>query len=290
MKIAYGIMVHEKPYQFEWLYRAIHCAQDLFAIHVDLACPDDLFNAFLNVAPAGGNTFYIPRQKAVWGGWEIVGIELALIQALLQKDPTWSHFVNLSGTCYPLQPRAGLVSALARAPQMNHIELGKVSDENAYVQQRVSLVHQNIDGFFRRTSIPKSPSPSFDIEWVGSNWHILTRPFCEWITSDPLARHIVEHMMDIGIPDEHVVQCLVMNSPFARTVGPLSREMVWLPEAYHPATLLSEHEQRLLQSTKLFARKFDAAVDADILTTLARRIRAPVPASAAQREQGSAGG
>jgi hypothetical protein len=290
MKIAYGIMVHEKPYQFEWLYSAIHCAQDLFAIHVDLACPDDLFNAFKQVAPAGENNFYVPRQKAVWGGWEIVGIELALIEALLQKDAGWSHFVNLSGTCYPLQPRAERITALTRAPQMNHIELGRVSDESAYVQQRISFVHRNIDGFFRRTSIPKSPSPYFAVEWVGSNWHILTRPFCEWITADPLARHIVEHMMDIGVPDEHVVQCLVMNSPFAHTVGPLSREMIWLPEAYHPATLLAEHAQRLLHSTKPFARKFDAAVDVEILKTLARRIRAPVPASAVGREDRFAGG
>ena len=70
-----------------------------------------------------------------------------------------------------------------------------------------------------------------------------------------------------------LVQTLLLNSPFRTKIGPCQWERVWTPEAFHPEILTMRHSDRLAQSACAFARKFDRAIDEDILVSLAEANR-----------------
>jgi hypothetical protein len=247
----------------------------VFAIHVDSGTATSIAEEFERIAPDARNVHYIDRHHPIWGGWGVAETELRLTRSLLELDGDWTHFVNLSGACYPLQSRATIDAFLSAHPHRNFIEVNKIRPDESYVRERVSWVHREVDGRIKKTSIPKVVTSSLDVEWGGSNWHILTREFCEWVMSDPVAAKILEYVRDIGVPDEHFMQCLIMASPFADSVVPYAREIKWRDEAFHPETLTSTDSKLLLESKMLFARKFDAGVDSRILVDLAGKIGAP---------------
>ena len=70
------------------------------------------------------------------------------------------------------------------------------------------------------------------------------------------------------IPDELFFQTLIMNSPLRETV--VNDNLRFLDWSREPApAVLGVHDlDRMIESGKLFARKFDVTVDADVLDRL----------------------
>ena len=118
------------------------------------------------------------------------------------------------------------------------------------------------------------------IEWKGSGWYALSRDFCEWITAADLTRECVAALRNMYIPDELLMQTLAMNGPFSDTVTFDNRRKILWTGRPHPETITMRHLSRLAGSKALFARKFDEAVDREVLFALAEAIGAAPPAAA----------
>jgi mucin type N-acetylglucosaminyltransferase 3 len=275
MKIAYGFMVHDRPEQFAWPWAALANPQDVFAIHVDSRVDAATWQAFRRVAPPATNVLYTTkREHVIWGGWGVVSAELVLITELLQADREWSRFINLSAACCPLTDRAARVATLSTSA--NHVEVDDLARHNDYARTRPFLHAYETADRNIQTRTAKAPPEGFAVEWVGANWHMLTREFCKWLVTDALARRIIDYFRDTRTPDEHLVQCAIMNSPFRDTVANYRRAIFWKDEAYHPETLHMRDLALLQASDALFARKFDIRADGDVLEALARHIGAPL--------------
>lgn len=277
MKLAYGYMLHDRPDQFAWLHRALANETDVFAIHVDARTDDETLEAIRSVAPPGGNIQYVPRCRVLWGGWGVAAAELRLIEALLHVDPDWHYFINLSGSCYPLTDRSRRVATLSAMPHKNLVEVLPLTSLDDYVRNRVHLHCEEVDDKVIQTSIRKPLPTGFAIDWAGANWHILTREFCQWLVSAPMAQRICAYFRDTRNPDEHFIQCAIMNSPFRETVMDYRREIRFQDMAYHPDILGMADWPLLATSHALFARKFDARQDREILGKLAQHIGASCP-------------
>lgn len=273
-KIAYGIQVHDNPQQFWWLYQAIYNPWDVFSVHIDQKTPEASYRSFLDIIGSGDNIHFLPRTSVAWGGWSQARIELDAIAALLQADKDWTHFINISGRCYPLTSRRRRIGFLSAAPWMNFLQSVPISTRPA-VRTRIRWSHEETPDGVVRTDRKKAPPVGFRVEHNGEAWHVLSRPFCEWIVSSKLSRDIFEFFTDTGHPDECVVQTLLANSPFRDTLGPCQWHAEWQPGAPHPETLTMRDQLTLVCSDRLFARKFDEAVDCDILHELAQSIGAP---------------
>ena len=107
----------------------------------------------------------------------------------------------------------------------------------------------------------------------GSNHVILSREAAAYLAGAPAARRIIRWLRHSGIPDESVFQSVLCNSPLAASlVNDDRRAILWERQgAPSPVTLTSAHLPWLRaqrESGKLFARKFDAAVDDAILAAL----------------------
>jgi hypothetical protein len=77
----------------------------------------------------------------------------------------------------------------------------------------------------------------------------------------------------VKIPDETFFQTVLMNSPYKNRISYDNlRYITWPPGSRHPMTLDRRDFDTFMDSNKLFARKFDTTVDADVLDMIDREI------------------
>lgn len=275
MRLAYFIMLHNNPQQFAWLWSALHNPDDLFLIHIDSKTPIGTEQAFRAIAGGPANLIWLePRARIAWGGWRQAEVELQAIRHLCRPGCGWDFFINLSGVDYPLVDRTHLVAALSKDRGANYVACEAIDTIPPAIQKRARYLHLTVLDRVLRTPMPLPRPRSFRIEWKGSNWHILTRAFCEWISRNPMVDKVARHARWFANPDEFLIQALIGTSPFRDTRTSYRRQVFWPG----PQTITLSHKDELLRSDAFFARKFDWRVDVDILRFLADRIGAKRPA------------
>ncbi len=280
--IAWFIMLHNNPAQFEWLLRAIYNTDDIFLVHVDLK---SLFNwkgrggtySRVRDLVAGRPNIRLMRPRSTnWGGWSLGRISLDAIDILLDTDSNWTHFVNLSGECYPIKSMAAIREALRARPDDVYVETKAFADlpPDDWHPRRPRVFETPV----KIVILPgaRQPPRGFRLDHKGSQWVMLPRAFCAWQRTAPFRREMDRYMRFSPLSDELVMQALLLNGPFKAHQAPqYGRAIKLIEPAAHPVMLTVEHYDYLKASTALFARKFDARKDAAILHLLARDIGAP---------------
>jgi Core-2/I-Branching enzyme len=276
-RFAYLILAHRCPGQLRALIEAIYDPKDLILLHVDL-------KSLLGIRPERNGTWPMARQLARvypnmkllrprctnWGGWSLTRILLDAINTALQTDDRWTHFINLSGQCYPIKPIAAIRSQLSE------------SDGQVFVQMRPFASLPSDDWHLRWHPMielphkayalagPRRPPADFALEHKGSQWCILPRAFCVWQQQAPVGREIRRYLRRLLLSDELIIQTLVNNGPWRARIAPhYGREIVWPG----PKVMTMADWPRLQRSQAFFARKFDPDVDGDIVPALARAHR-----------------
>lgn len=271
-KFAWFIMVHHKPAQFEWLMNALYAPGDLYLVHVDaksrLGLKADRRGVMQGVrrVMAGRPNITLMRSRFTnWGGWSLSQVLLDAIRLALRRDPDWSHFVNLSGQCYPLKPVAEIKRQIAAAGDRVHVELLPI------VELPADDWHRDASAMFetpvRALKLRRAPAPrGFSIDHKGSQWVVLPRAFCEWLVTAPLTRKVTRYLQRRLLSDELILQTLAVSGPYRdRVAGHYGREIIWPG----PRVLTAADLPRLQATSSWFGRKFDVAVDADVLLALA---------------------
>ena len=272
MKFAYFIMLHHKPYQFEWLLNAIYNPDDIFLIHIDLKTYSGLkrdrrglVEQVKTLIQGKPNIKLMWPRYTNWGGWSLSSVALTAIDDLLQMDQTWTHFVNLSGQCYPLKPISEIKRIVASAPEAEFIEsrpFSTLPDDDWHLR-RQRMLETPVRAFILPGK--RRPPSRFEMEYKGSQWVILTRQFCTWQQQAPIRRKIVSYLKGSLLSDELIFQSLFHNSPFRlKATADYGRRIIWPG----PKTMDIGDLETLRQGAGLFGRKFDAAADADVLLEL----------------------
>jgi hypothetical protein len=287
--IAYFVMAHHRPQQLRALLQALAespgAEQDLVLLHVDC-------KSILGLKPERRGIWAMARQLAArypnvrllrprftnWGGWSLSRIQLDAIDMALALSPTWSHFVNLSGQCYPIKPLADLRASLAAAGDEVFVELRPFAelpadDWHLRWHPMLELPHKAI----KRPGMRRPPT-DFELAYKGSQWSILPRAFCEWQRTASIGRRIRHYLRHLLLSDELIVQTLVRNGPWRdRVARHYGREIVWPG----PRVLTTADLPMLQSSPAFFARKFDPDVDPTIVPALARLFGYPYTPDAA---------
>jgi Core-2/I-Branching enzyme len=275
MTIAYFIMAHHKPRQLRWLMEAIYNPHDMFLLHVDLksrlgikADRAGVWEMAKRLADGRPNVRVLHSRLTNWGGWSLSKLQLDAIDTALAMSPDWTHFINLSGQCYPLKPAEEIRRFLDTTGDRVAVELRHFStlpDDDWHLKWHpmIELPHKAI-----KFKGPRRPPADFELVYKGSQWSILPRSFCEWRQRSPVAESIVRYLRNLLLSDELIIQTLVRNGPWKdRVAGHYGREIVWPG----PKVMTTEDWDRLDSSPALFARKFDAGVDENILRLLASK-------------------
>ncbi len=235
--LAYFIMAHRQPDQLRCLVDALATGapRDLLLLHVDLKSmlglkPErtGVWSMARRLAAAHPNVRLMRPRCTNWGGWSLSRIQLDAIGMALDLSPDWSHFINLSGQCFPIKPLDTIRAALAGAGDQAFVELRHFSslpadDWHLLWQPMIELPHKAV---IRRG--PRPPPTDFELEYKGSQWSILPRAFCEWQRAAPIAGRIRRYLSGLLLSDELIAQTLVRNGPWRDRVAPhYGREIVW---------------------------------------------------------------
>jgi core-2/I-Branching enzyme len=283
MSAAYVVLAHKHPRQVARL--ATRLAPAPVFLHVDAAVDPAAFAA---VAP--GNVVLLPGHRSGWASWGIVAAILGGMAAAAEA-PGWTHLMVLSGQDYPLCPSAATAAFLARHQDRSFVARWPLPSRlwgRDGGMHRVRYRHWALRG--RRAFLPVPRSmPARIAPWGGSMYVCLARRAVEDVLELIERRpDVVRFYRRTWIPDEMFLQTAVMNSRAAHGVLNESLSFIrWSDRGgRHPDVLRADDLPALAQASrgpsdvgghgrrKLFARKLDAAADAEILDLIDERLLA----------------
>ncbi len=261
MRLAYLIMLHDRPAQALRLLRAIYRPQHHYVIHVDRRAPRRI-PATMDEAIGGlANVRRTPSRICTYAGWGMVATQLAAIRDALEIN--WDYFINLSAQDYPLRSQEEIASELAAYGGRSLLDF---ADQARDWPDSLVRLRPHIDAFGRLVPLPGPRRSPPARPYAGGHWAILAREACEYLVSSHTER-LRRFYRFTAVPDEAFVQTALANSSLRPRIVNGSRRFVEF-DGDRPRVLTLEDAQRLRRSEVLFARKFDLAVDASALDYL----------------------
>ena len=269
--IAYLILVHRYPNQFKRLFRAIYHSANYYLVHVDKRSGVGLQTEIQDFLSGFPNTSLLKSENTLWGGYSLVDAELRGIKELLKVGLKWEFFINLSAQDFPLKSQGHIQYFLNRNIGKDFI---KVVNQSKFRPDTLSRVQNYTIEFGNRIlRIPiKRPYLRGVTPYIGNQWMILSRKFCEFVCYNPEVERFKRFYRHTFIPDEGFFQSVIMNTSYKGTiVNDDKRTIDWVPIGtikLRPRNFSFKDAEFLLASKGLFARKFNEAVDGKILSIL----------------------
>ncbi|MGH7359378.1 MAG: beta-1,6-N-acetylglucosaminyltransferase [Candidatus Rokuibacteriota bacterium] len=277
LRMAYLVMLHQNPSQFQRLFRAIYDPRDYYVVHVDRKAAGQVHRDVAAILREYPNAWILPSMRITWGGWSLMEVQLQAMRRLLAMAADWAFVTNLSGQCFPLQSPERIRRDLAAQPDRNFLHVEDMADWTPGMV-RVRWYWAKIPGLPIRRPI-RLPIPRRYLAdarpYHGATWATLNRAFVEWMTTSPEVERFRRFYRWSVSPDEGFVPSVLMNGPFRKTAAPYRRTIVWTGGS-SPKTFTSADLDFLLSSDGWYARKFDTRVDGRILDALEAHVaRAP---------------
>jgi hypothetical protein len=272
MRIAHLILAHKNPLQLERLIIALQHPSFFFYIHVDKKASIQQFE-YLNKY---NNLFFIKdRTKIYWAGY---GTIQATVNGIREILPAKYDYINIiSAQDFPLKPAEEIYNFFLRNAGKQFITCESVKDTWHEAEVRITkyhLINSRIPGRYQLEKLINRilPERKFPLNYtmVGrSNWFAVTFDAAKYII-DFLDDHpeVVRFFKLSWGADELIFSTILYNSAFKDKIVNNFIYADWSERKAHPKILKTEDYNALINSDKLFARKFDADADAVILEML----------------------
>lgn len=291
---AFLIAAHNNFYVLERLMRLLDDERNDIFLHVDRKVQDFDADRFKQLCQHSYVSI-MPRRKVWWGDYSQVKSFLRLMRAALACGK-YAYLHLLSDSDLPLK---------------SNDELHRFFDENdgnefVAFEEFSLMKHEWVAYWYPFNRLLRSPIPRVRVRYSGLRNRLIamqrrlgidrTRRFgvdvktgSEWCSiSTALAMHLVDSAPAIRrrlkgafIPTEFYVQTAVWNSKFRTRVFDYDNpyrsnarliDFTRGPGA-SPLTWRQEHLRELLDSDRIFARKFDPEVDRDVIERLVAHVQ-----------------
>jgi Core-2/I-Branching enzyme len=276
--IAYFLLVHRYPAQFKRLFKAIYVPGNHYVVHVDKSSGVELAQEVADFLEPYQNAEILVPKAALWGGYSLVDAELRGMARLLEMGRRWTHYINLSGQDFPLKSQEYIGQFLAANPGKQFIRALDQRKIRPDTLNRISHLFVEADGKMTATGVPRDYLDG-DTPFIGTQWKTVTRSFCEFVCHDPKAERFKDFYRNSFIADEAFFQTVIMNSgDQGQVMNDDLRLIDWVPDGdikLRPRNYEASDFSELQNSSDLFARKFDAEDDTEILTLLEAHLLTP---------------
>lgn len=272
MRIAHLILAHTAPAQLERLImRLEHPDADIY-IHIDGKTGMDGFKKLT----AHPNIFFIQhRVKVYWGSYNIVKATLNGFKQIINSGKEYGYLNLLSGQDYPLKPAGHIHQFLTNQPVTAFMNYKLFEPDWLEALPRIELYHLNnyqLRGKFEiqklvNQLLPKRKLPYGLVPVGRSQWFTIPMDCAKYIIDywDSHAR-LRRFIRLTWAPDEFIFQTILYNSTYRNIMQNNDlRYIDWSAGGASPKTLTMDDASKLLNSGKLFARKFDMTKDAAIM-------------------------
>lgn len=299
VKIAYVIAAHKNPKQFSRLVKRLDGDHADFYIHIDKKVHLENFKAAIDGINHEKVNF-LKQYNATWSEFGIVKAEIEALKSIVNSGRKYDFIILLSGQDYPIKSNEYIKDFFKKNIDKSFIESfsmpfdpwpnGGMDRINRYhfkllnksfafppyknPKKRIDkLLNLLFSFYFKRRQLPGGMKPFGGEHWWNFNW--------------PTAKFIVQYLSDHPeyvkfhkysfCADEMFFQTLLLNSQneaiFNNIVNDDLRYYDWSEGNDSPKTFTILDLEILLNSKKLFARKFDINIDECILDELDKIIK-----------------
>ena len=277
MKIAYLIRAHFAPAQLGRIVDRLDSEHAAFFIPVSARTSGGTHDKMQEAVGERANVQWVERVPTYYAGFSLVQSTLVGLRAIAAAEPT-SHAVILSGQDYPARPTPEIEKFFQGRPGKSLVEhfalpaADKWPGEHGGLDriryryfERVNYKTRTLRLPILRRRFPRGLQP-----YGGGAWCALSYDAVRYIVSFAEERpEVVRFFRHVKIPDEIFVPTVLLNSPLRDSVvGEDVHYIDWSHGGAHPKTLGTEDYDRIVESGKLFARKFDVRYDTKVLDML----------------------
>jgi len=275
LKIAHLILAHTGPAQLARLLRRLKHSQADCYIHLDLKAN---IKEFLFLAEDNQVFFVEKREQVKWGAYSIVQATVNGMEAILQSGKNYDYINLLSGQDYPLTNATKIHDYLANHPGKAFMHSLLVNTEWQEAIPRLTKYHLTEYNISKKYTIekiinsilPKRNMPNGLVPVGRSQWFTISAQHAAYIvTFLKTNSHVKRFFKLVWGSDEIVFQTILYNSKYREDmVNDNLRYIDWSEGKPSPAMFTIKDASRLTASGKLFARKFNAKIDTEILDCL----------------------
>jgi len=300
MKIAYLILAHRYPEQLFRLVDRLETKNVCFFIHVDKKVDAVLYQFIRDHFAGKSNVHFIKRFKCYWAGFGIAQATLQGIKEIVESGLDVDYIALMSGQDYPIKSNAFIQQYLSDRAGTSFIEhlayphhswesekggLDRVEKWH-FVRQNFCHSYPNRDFFGKgklRYLNPIWNKVRFHVPAFKRTFPLGMQPYGGaqfWCLYKKHFRHVynfvhqhpeyVTFFRYVFVSDEILVQSIIGNANFGSEIHNDTLHFVeWLRPG---ATLYTSDKENIFSTHFLFARKFDATVDENIMDIIDREI------------------
>lgn len=301
LKIAYLILAHRYPEQLFRLVDRLDTENVFFFIHIDKKVDAAMHQSITGHFSGKSNVRFIKRFKCYWAGFGIAQATLQGIKEIVESGLDVDYISLMSGQDYPIKTNTYIRQFLRDRTGTSFIEQlpyphAKWDTENGGLD-RVEHWH-----FVRRNFCHSYPQRDFfgkgKLRFLNPLWnkkirfHVPTfrrtfplglQPYGGaqfWCLYKKHFQHVyqfvhrhpdyVRFFKYVFVPDEILIQSIIGNAGFGEEIhNDTLHFLEWLRPG---ATLYTSDKENIFSTYHLFARKFDATVDEQIMDIIDREI------------------
>ena len=283
VSIVYIVLAHQLPSQLVRLVGALDSSRNTFLVHVNRRAGSRMYERMREGLAGRDNVRFIRRHRLYWGGFGHVSATLEGIEELYRCELQFDYAVLLTGQDYPIKSNDRIEQVLDGSGANSFLAYDRMPGGWESGMDRITYWHWRTIGRprGRHLRLPLNRRfPSGFRPFGGSSYWCLTRACVDhvrrFVEANPSFVRFFRH---VDIPDEIFFHTILMNSELAETiVNDDLRYVDWTRQPL-PAVLGVGDLPSLAASVKLFARKFDVRVDADVLDRIDAELRVTSPAA-----------
>jgi hypothetical protein len=278
MQYAYIISAYKNLEQVARLVRRLQSERVSFLVHVDKKTDDRTYEALVRSLRDLASVGFLPRHTCHWGGFGHVRATLKGIDELIRADTPFDYVILLTGQDYPIKSSEYIENFFeTQAPSsfMGFAALPSDSWSPRGGLDRIEYWHLRLYGHHLRLPFERR-FPSGLRPYGGGAYWCLSRDCIEYV-SDFVTRRpeVVSFFHHVDIPDEIFFQTILLNSDLRDTIVNDNLRYIDWTRGRRPAILEARDFEALRASPKLFARKFDARQDEQVLDLIDRHLLQP---------------
>jgi len=292
MKIAVLIQCHKNPKQINQMMNAMRHPAITFFVHVDRksSIGDELLR--------GADVVLLPDEERVDVQWAKISQIDATLHLLnyARRRGDYDFFWLCSGQDFPIKSAVYIVDWLDTHKNHDFLEIfpsknNGLDHENNYDKRNAiyfpdwmlgkgawkrltKRIYTEMTGGYNKTFSLFRRKPIDGMRFFfGSQWICLTCKTLNWMIEYMKAHpEYYQYFKNCNCPDESFFQTLVMNSPYAELRMDYLHYLEWPTGKSNPKVLTIEDYQKLVDSDKLMARKFDDVSSKTLIDILLKRL------------------
>jgi hypothetical protein len=288
--LAFYIQVYEgNVYEsFRLMERIYRPEPFVYAIHVDAKLSRDSesfedYQRILDRFEAFSNVYFLKRHPVTYRGVSMLLSTLDGIETLLKASSKWHHFINLSGSDYPLlDPRwmdtvlrdcRGGNRTFMRTDNYNVTRKSALYMSNRYLinwedgalagkkTDDVKRYKYHNDGYWYMYN-----QPTFNID-KGSAWVVLSRDAAQFALTSSSSRWMLAFFSHTcSSPELFFHTVLHQSEHIKKSVVEMDMHFVdWHGMVQHPQVLQLKHSKKVSRSGKLFMRKLNQEKSSELM-------------------------